>query len=81
MAVSIQEQAAAAVKGCSDLAALGLLISAYSKAEANRLETEKRVQTLRVERRQLVPMDTVREVIQRAWGRFSRCFAPVGRSR
>lgn len=75
-AIAVEEQAADAVqrlmeKSQKDPAALDQMvtaINAYNKAQANRLETEKRVLEYEEARGLLISIDRAKEIIQRAWG-------------
>lgn len=68
-AILVEEMAAVAVRRVAEEPEkMVTAINAYNKAQSNRMEAEKRVMLLDVERKQLVPIDTVRELIQRAWG-------------
>jgi hypothetical protein len=68
-AIYVEEMAALAVRRVEgEPEKMVTAINAYNKAQANRMEAEKRVMMLQVERKTMIPMDVVRELIRRAWG-------------
>ena len=74
--IAVEEQAAAAVKRVEEKAKkdprfldqMVTAVNVYNKAQAGRMDAEKRVQELQEERRQLIRVEHATEIIQRAWG-------------
>jgi hypothetical protein len=67
-AILVEEMAALAVRrAANEPEKMVTAINAYNKAQSNRMEAEKRVVQIDVERKKLIPIDVVREMIRRAW--------------
>jgi hypothetical protein len=69
-AISVEQQCAEAVERlrvAGEFDRLVTAINCYNKALQNRLETEKRVLELQVERKKLISIDEAKGIIGRAW--------------
>jgi len=67
-AIRIEQMAAEAVhRSEGNPEKMVTAINAYNKAQANRMETEKRVLELKTEQKKLITVDQARAIINRAW--------------
>lgn len=66
-AIQIEELAAQEVMNCEEAEKRVTAINCYNKAQANRMEAEKRVLELQQAQKKLITVDEARSIIGRAW--------------